>query len=844
MAEYNDWGTAESPMLESRYHGSGGWGAGASSAGVSQSGEVSSRPAPLRLALDPAGLGGALLLLSACGNMLEEFDLLMEENANMLVAGGAYRSADRALYRTASKQGANLMENFLLGHGLPAERIRRLDFNNGVNITPEEEVREFFRLLPPGQPALVYYCGPVTLEGEFALVWYNQEDEQNVAVIDPAFLVPDPAALGGDVFVVADASCTARCWLAPSLRVQGVAAWAASARRDEGGIPPLTAWLTGSQAHAAGPPEGALFWVPPVRAARTRGGLAPLAPHPSCARPALSGLTRLPGFGELFRGPVPPPDRAGSLLWELQQQLGAGTKQEQLCLGSTEMVARGAALMLASILEAHGEKGPSALLLQVLWLLHVMVVHAPAERWVGSLPRALSAVLAVAGLRGCPEPDVATLGLLRAAVLGLAAACASKCPLCRQRCCREHWEDLLVMSGQAIEGAFGEAATLAGCRVVTQLASLRVPEKDEELWMVDGLRKTLWSQEWCPDTLQALLFTSLNSTKLKLHLLSGIRYGEFRELLSRAGPATKAQILALIRSVVAVEPPSLAAGKLKPELVDTVIMHLCETERMGLAALGAIAVADEGLAERAAEGGAICAAWALSCDGLYSDRAVEQEAFGEGSGPLREQALFCAFTLLRTKPRIGALAASSMSRALREGTAAGAEVQRFGMKLMGRLAQTKEGAALVEPHAEVLLETLASPHCQVAAALAGCCAVGNLLACAPASRVRLAGQRVKLVKAMQRLADAAHARGDDEALAQREEILRWSRVFVETLGGDWRRHAGGPRPAPEAGEPVPEPPRSEADSDEFCVHDSGSASARGRRRTRAAPRAGRPPRRT
>jgi len=387
------------------------------------------------------------------------------------------------------------------------------------------------------------------------------------------------------------------------------------------------------------------------------------------------------------------------------------------------------------------------------------------------------------------------------------------------------------MSGQAIEGAFGEAATLAGCRVVTQLASLRVPEKDEELWMVDGLRKTLWSQEWCPDTLQevqrasaeALLFTSLNSTKLKLHLLSGIRYGEFRELLSRAGPATKAQILALIRSVVAVEPPSLAAGKLKPELVDTVIMHLCEhpvdgqIQRMGLAALGAIAVADEGLAERAAEGGAICAAWALSCDGLYSDRAVEQEA------------LFCAFTLLRTKagrqhiiegqPRIGALAASSMSRALREGTAAGAEVQRFGMKLMGRLAQTKEGAALVEPHAEVLLETLASPHCQVAAALAGCCAVGNLLACAPASRVRLAGQRVKLVKAMQRLADAAHARGDDEALAQREEILRWSRVFVETLGGDWRRHAGGPRPAPEAGEPVPEPPRSEADSDEFCVHD-------------------------
>merc|ERR1719341_2472265 len=189
--------------------------------------------------------------------------------------------------------------------GVPPGRIRHQDFDDGRDDgDPASIVQTFLAKLPGNLPdALLYYCGPSTAQGHWALSWRRSTGDLHPCLLDPSSVRP-PAEVGspGARFVVADAPFTSRMWLQPLLRLRGLAAWQDGSTPGTHQGPPLARWLQGQ---------------------------FPLQPEGAVVFPTLppdAGLLKLPVFKPLFWGSADAAaDTATYRLWEIEEFLGAPT---------------------------------------------------------------------------------------------------------------------------------------------------------------------------------------------------------------------------------------------------------------------------------------------------------------------------------------------------------------------------------------------------------------------------------------------------------------------------------------------------------------------------------------
>eukprot|EP00439_Symbiodinium_sp_Y106_P040454 s4236_g4.t4 len=767
---------------------------------------------PLQQLVDLKRFGAALLITSECDGAAWQAGGPFEDGPKLLLPGGKYINRSRSRYREQSKIAVELVTTALLEAGVPEECIEHLDCCDDLDASfdPVALIPQFWRrhLNPVTRvrDALIYYFGFSIEGGAWALTWTNVNQESKVCILEPDSVLPPVGVedgVPGARLVVSDAPGSARMWLRPARRLRGVAAWEGDAMPGSSGGPPLARWLAGYMPEA---PKGVEAFLQPCPEA---------------------GLEDLPCHKLLFWGPSPPEsvELASHLLWELTEFVGAETMRSHRPAAIEEILVKGGPEMLLKTLSivTSREQGQERLALQALWLLQALAAESPAQRWAGTMNEAFQEVMKLTErlLGGFSNPDHPHL---LAAILSFFASCASRCANCRDECSAgtKNWASLLQLINSAFESLQGEAeaaaaeaAAEAACHVVSQVAShraLRALGAEHQLFVrllemfsspgASGAARAARAGEPVMEAAaEALLYITFRCNDLKLEILKIIRQFQLEQALcdtllhsSRIG--LKQKLLAFLRSIASVQPPSVVldafpSGCIEGGIIDVIISTLRRHEdpsmqRWGLAALGAICNVDERFAARGVQGGAATAVlWALGADQATS---------------LEQDALFCAFALLQSDSgsggsgggqdltdllspeklgRLPALTASAVARGLRE-EGGSSEAALWGLRIFERICQ--KHALVVEPFVDAILEAMLATSCLHGTMVAGSNAVSHLASVCPGARAKLMRSYVDLIKALQSMGHIAACEGTEDGRQRERELMDWVQVLVDILG--------------------------------------------------------------
>lgn len=755
-------------------------------------------PFPLAASIVPERFVGAMLLTCACQDLVElpsdievaDASVALNTKSDYLfVHGGQYRHESREMYREQALLGVAIVAQALEEMGVPRGRIHHRDFRDGYEgPDPAAEVRRWISRLPGGD-CLVYYVGPTVREGAWGMAWRNAAGELKRALVQPEHVIPEPeAGSPGERLLIADGPFTARAWLRPEVRRRGVAAWADGALASTASGPALARWFAGQ---IPGVPRGAVAFTAP---------------------PEDAGLRRLPTFRRLFWSTLPDVETSSKCVWELEEFLGAPTQRERRLAANAEALVHGTSALLVAMLVAHGAAADDALLLQVFWVLHSLVLSTSLERWVGTMDDLARVVLDIPGRRAPCSSAVL------AAALALAAACCSRCPRCREEFAVSGAPSVFALVLEALgcqrlgEGPEADeeqrsadaGAAAAGCRLAAQVTSHRALDATEHARLLGALqlalcrdRAGLSDEELAAeDDLQAaaaeaLVFACVRSNDVKQMVLhSSGRLGRLRAALQGAGaPAACGKLLNLVRSLATTEPSSEVIEAFSADFADVVVKCLrrfprdAGVQRWGLASLGALAVCDSSYGERIRDGGIPCAMWAMSDDAVSGNLSVQQEA------------LFCCHSLLPTcksglqdgGAELAGLVAGAITCSLRRlsqrsaSTCGHSECTAWGLKVMERLCAVKRGPTTVEPYAVVLVEAMLSPELSMMGAVAGSAAISLLAGGSATAKQRLSPHISQMTKALKQLAwNIAEAEG--RPCPKERELQDWASVLVELLG--------------------------------------------------------------
>jgi len=693
----------------------------------------------------------------------------------------------QAVYREQALLGVELVATALEAVGVPPVRIHHWDFADGTSGDANilGDLRDILRRLPANIPdAFVYYVGPATVEGTWAMTWRDQQGQLHHRLLQPdgafdppeeCMLPPPEASAPGSRMIVADAPFTARSWMRPAVRQRGLAGWESTGLASTERGPALTRWLVGQFARP--PPDAVVFPTPPPDA----------------------GLCRLPGFRPLLWSPLPSPDVASKLVWELEEFLGAPTQHERRMAANLELLVHGGAALLSTLLVAHGAVADDALLLHILWVLHSLVLSTPLACWVGTMDELFLAALALPRARSpCCSPAVL------ASALTLAAACAAKCGRSKEQCGGNAQPLVQALILEALGGEDGPnaadvVAAAAGCRLAAQLTSHIVLDVTMHVKLLAALQLALCreppaqgataavaaEQDLRTAAGEALLFTCLRSNPVKLKVLKFLgSTGRLLNLLQICAVASCGKLLAVLRSVACAEPLDAVLEGLNVEIAAVVVDCLNKfpkdpaVQRWGFAALGALVVASKTFAERAGRGAGTCIMATLNSDVLANNVVVQQEA------------LFCAHAMLLRgqsgleggRRSLAGQTARVISVSLRAEGKTGTECTAWGLKVLERVAcAPKLGPAAVEPVMGVVVEAMLSPHLSFASAEAGSATISYLVAGSETAKLRLKRHKVQLVKAVQVLVWAlneAEGKGCDKGVS----LQGWIGVLCDVLG--------------------------------------------------------------
>eukprot|EP00928_Gymnodinium_smaydae_P029459 TRINITY_DN22185_c0_g1_i1.p1 TRINITY_DN22185_c0_g1~~TRINITY_DN22185_c0_g1_i1.p1 ORF type:complete len:834 (+),score=185.10 TRINITY_DN22185_c0_g1_i1:243-2744(+) len=781
------------------------------------------RTSPLSRLINLEKFGGALLLSSACKNVIvvDEFDPGLDDNKppppvleagappreggdhDRCVPGGVYREERMSVYREQTLIGIELIAAHLEELGVEPERIHFADYADEAPAEdPATVICNFLHALQPGRPeALLYFVGPSAPAGEWAFDWEDAEGQLQSFLVAPHLIEPGPGekplGYAGLRMVISDAPYTADMWGVATPHLIGAAAWHQDAMPGGDGGPALARWLTGRW---PGPPlEGTVFFE----------------------RPISVNLCDLPAYTGLFWEAAPPatPQEASRLLWQVQTFVGACTRQQKWVESNEEFAARGGIHVVAKIVEKHGAHADATLMMQCWWLLHSLASKSAASRWVCQMAVTLRIALDVGAARCEDSFD------LVAVLLDFATTCLRKCDRCRASCKHGRRERSLLLGivlrvvggGVTLNPAelHDTQAAAGACRAVAQLANdEEFDERDEtDRKVVDALVRTLlfdWGStggEVKRSAAEALKLFALKSSLVKAKLTQVAMAGpRFLRVLEDAEPAVAAQMLALTRSLAVVDGPEPApqpdgshspkgAGglalerkhppALPSELPEVVVYCLSRypevmaVQRWGISILGALAAKQFVWTDSVGEGIATCLLWALGTDKLKHPLVVDQEC------------LFCAHALLMHPNSGGRLrlqqpdcklahfVAGAVSRAAQASDAGNAtialEALRWGITVMGLLAAAPGGPAHVAPHIGAIVSAVLAPYCNEVTALAGIEALSIVLSgCMPAKEALRPDQK-RLVHSLQ-----TRARGLPQA--SRERMEAWVMVLLEALG--------------------------------------------------------------
>lgn len=775
---------------------------------------------PLFLSVDPARIGGVLLLTSACDAQVEK-DLGLERKQKAIKGvnedsrlqaddlhipgGGKYRAENQETYVRQAVLGGQFLAEALIEAGVPEDVIFFEHFE-GRDDHPGEVVRNFFSSLPLSHPdAILYYSGPTDSMGNFALGWTNHYGFNRSAKLGPEDVMfpsgPGDGPPGNRSYII-EASNTIR-WMQPSPRTMGLAAWEGVAIFGGSGGPPLVRWLLGESPVL---PRGAAFCSKSVSTG---------------SRPGTLGLLALPCYKLLFWGAEPgsgpeAAKKAADCIWELDVFTAPARGGPDQVAACEEVLCRGGAKVLCSHLMAHAAEAgeQEALLLQMLKILHRLVIHTNEDRWLGAMEEVLSTALNTISTDHCP-------GTLYASALSLATACASVCESASRAACKHHWKEIDHIICSSLKGEHGALAAVTACQLVTQVVSIHPLDHGEDAEILNLLQSALvgqWEEQHAfavkVAAADALVFASLHCDTVKLQVLENLAHtGELLPMLETGSAELVAKVLMLLRSLAACEPREVVAEDLAhgttEALIDALSAHPnhMSVQRWGLAALGALAQASASLAAVAARnGGCDCVVWALGADLFVSHAEVHREG------------LFCAHSLLRDEKarklckrpssRLPGLVSAILARSLESPAQAATEVPLWGARVLERLASSPGGgASAVEPYLDALVLVMRTPNCRNATVLAATCAIAHLTNGSPVAYDRLKPFKVLIQKELQRRASIASAAGERAA---EFEFQDWARVIVDGLGGHKLcgidEDAGDP--------PIPLIPDSEEEDDE------------------------------
>jgi len=432
-----------------------------------------------------------------------------------------------------------------------------------------------------------------------------------------------------------------------------------------------------------------------------------------------------------------------------------------------ELVGRGGARLLLACISAHENEATEqeTFLRQLLKILHRLVLYAPLERWMTSMTEVSAAVVSLVLHDNCPPG-------LYAAALGLAAACANVCEHCRRVTTSSHWQEVEAIICSSLRGEHGAHAVAMASQLVSQVTSARALDHGEDAEVLELLQLALinqWEESYQEEvrlaTADALFFASVHCDIVKRQVLEGLGHnGALLPLLAEASPKVVAKILALLRLIVA---PDLAEGTL-----ESIVASLNrfprdpKVQRWGLAALGALGQDSLDYASDAAQAGGIeCVLRALSSENFIRNADVHQEAFFCAHSMLRDEYAREEFTRIETRGplricRLPELIESILQRSLCNAALASSEMPLWGMRTLERLTATQEGAVVVEPYLDIIVQTILTRDVRDSAVISGSCAVSHLVEGAPASLSRLRPYRVQLVQELQRRALAIESAKD------------------------------------------------------------------------------------
>eukprot|EP00931_Biecheleriopsis_adriatica_P035988 TRINITY_DN20757_c0_g1_i1.p1 TRINITY_DN20757_c0_g1~~TRINITY_DN20757_c0_g1_i1.p1 ORF type:complete len:891 (+),score=108.09 TRINITY_DN20757_c0_g1_i1:149-2821(+) len=763
---------------------------------------------PLQQVLDLSRFGAALLITSECDPAAWRKGAPFENGPKLQIPGGKLSERSQALLREQSLIGVDIMEHALSEAGVPADRIKRLDFCNGCarNMDPLIDIPNFWRehlnSFKQVSDALIYYVGPSVETGAWALTWINDHYEAKVSLVEPDSILPPPGpqdGLPGTRFVISDAPSSASMWLRPARRLRGVAAWWGAAPPGGAGGPPLTRWLAG---FLPLPPEGAEAFL---------------------ELPPYTGLEDLPCHKTLFWGPLPPsnPVISRHLLWELTEFLGSITMRIHRTLANKEILIKGGPQILLKILETQ-VTGNEPLALQVLWLLQALVADSPTDRWARTMDEAVAAALTLPDRLCGGYENVGDYPKLLAAILALLGSSCARCPLCLEGIAfggtGQNWPRVLKLSLAALSSVSGaaactdptadipathlaecSAAARAACQLVSQAASYRPLSRADHVELFTMLLSTVCyatsqgaGQDLTRFAAEALLYATVRCNECKLEVLRLLREGLEQPFACALNQLTMLRaidkFLSLVRSLASAEPKSAVSdgfshGCLQDGIVDAVVNCLSResqdaaVQRWGLAALGSLSMADDKFAQRAGDYGACsCVLWALGADTLSSGKYVEQEG------------LFCAYSFLGTEicreefkksRRLPGLTAGAIDRGLRR-EGGSCEAALWGLRIYGKIC--RKDPFTVEPFVGTIVNAMLAEGCLHGTMVAGSFVVSHLANVCPTARSKLLSSRVQLFKALQAMAHDAAAEGTPDGRAREHELLDWVQVLIDIIG--------------------------------------------------------------